>query len=447
MSIFRAYDIRGVYDEELSDEMAEDIGRAFGTYAQGATIVVGRDCRLSSEALSKALIKGLVSAGCEVTDVGMVPTPVLYFSIHKYQTGGGIMITGSHNPPQYNGFKMVKGPLTLYGEEIQKLKKIIDSENYREGEGSTSQREILDDYASYIKERITVGRKLKVVVDAGNGVGGRIAEKIIGDLGCEVSCLYCEPDGNFPNHVADPTVDEYLTDLIQKVKEEGADIGIAYDGDADRVGFVDDKGGIIRGDQSLILFSREILSKQKNLKIIFEVKCSQALIEDIEEHGGIPIMYRTGHSFIKKKMREENSPLAGEMSGHFFFADNYLGYDDGVYASVRMIQLLSRSDKKLSEIIAGLPHYHSTPEIRVKCPDEEKFSIVAQVVEKFKQKYEVITVDGVRVQFNGGWGLVRASNTEPAIILRFEADTEEKLQEIKNIILSELRKYPPLNGI
>ncbi|MCK4491687.1 MAG: phosphomannomutase/phosphoglucomutase, partial [Candidatus Altiarchaeales archaeon] len=307
--------------------------------------------------------------------------------------------------------------------------------------------EILDDYARYIKERITVGRKLKVVVDAGNGVGGRIAEKIIGDLGCEVSCLYCDPDGNFPNHVADPTVDEYLTDLIRKVREEEADIGIAYDGDADRVGFVDDKGGIIRGDQSLILFSREILDKEKGLKIIFEVKCSQALIEDIEEHGGIPIMYRTGHSFIKKRMREEDSPLAGEMSGHFFFADNYLGYDDGLYASVRMIQLLSRSDKKLSEIIAGLPHYYSTPEIRVKCPDEEKFSIVAQVVEKFKQNYEVITVDGARVQFNGGWGLVRASNTEPAIILRFEADTEEKLQEIKDIILSELRKYPPLSGI
>lgn len=441
MSIFRAYDIRGIFGEDLTEKTAEEIGKAFGTYVGGGDIVVGRDCRLSSPTLRNAIVKGLISTGCNVIDIGMVPTPVLYFSIIHYKRDGGIMITGSHNAPEYNGFKLCRGSETLYGEEIQELRRIIESRRYKQGRGKVTKRETIDGYLRFVKERIRLGRRLKVVIDAGNGTAGPIALRIFQDLGCEVFPLYCEPDGNFPNHHPDPTVDKFLEDLIEKVKEESADLGIAYDGDADRAGFVDDKGDIIRGDMALMLFSREILERQK-AKIILEVKCSQALIEDIEEHGGIPIMYRTGHSFIKKKMKEENALLAGEMSGHFFFKDNYYGYDDAIFAGLRMAQILSNSEKRLSEILSEIPSYESTPEIRIPCPDDEKFRIVEEITQKFKRDYSVITVDGARIQFDNGWGLVRASNTEPALILRFEARTREGLAEIKAIIERELREYP-----
>ncbi len=440
MSIFRAYDIRGVFSEDLTEEAAWDIGRAFGSYVGGGRLVVGRDCRLSSPVLRDALVGGLVSSGCDVVDVGVVPTPVLYFSIVHYRQDGGVMITGSHNAPEYNGFKLCRGSDTLYGEEIQGIRRIIESGVYRSGEGKVVVQDTVGDYIRFIEERIHLGRRLRVVVDAGNGTGGPIALRVFRDLGCDVIPLYCDPDGSFPNHHPDPTVDEFMADLIGKVVEVGADLGVAYDGDADRAGFVDDRGNIIRGDVALMLFSREILGRQR-AKIIFEVKCSQALVEDIEKHGGIPIMYRTGHSFIKKKMKEEDALLAGEMSGHFFFRDNYYGFDDAIFASLRMAQILSNSGDKLSDIISGIPRYESTPEMRIPCPDDEKFRIVEEVKREFEKRYSVVTVDGARIQFGDGWGLVRASNTEPALILRFEAKTGERLLEIEETVKRELRKY------
>jgi phosphomannomutase/phosphoglucomutase len=448
MSIYRAYDIRGVYGKDLTDDEAEKIGKAYATYSGGGDIAVGRDCRLSSPALRNALVKGLVSAGCTVTDVGMVPTPLLYFAIQHYKKDGGIMITGSHNGPQYNGFKLCKGTDTLYGEQIQEIGKIAQSGKYRTGKGRVIEKNVVEDYVKYVKERASVKKKLKVVVDGGNGVGGGIGSRILKEIGCEVVELYCEPDGRFPNHFPDPTVDDNLKDLIETVKKEKADYGISYDGDADRLGVVDDIGGVVRGDQSLILFSREVLKEMKGATIIFEVKCSQALVEDIKAHGGVPLMYRTGHSFIKKKMKETNAPLAGEMSGHFFFADRYYGYDDGIYSGLRMAELLSEKDERMSDIMAALPKYYSTPEIRIHAPEEKKFRIVKEVTEEFqKQKYDVITVDGARIQFGDGWGLIRASNTEPALILRFEAKTPQRLKEIEKTVKGALVKYPELEGL
>ncbi len=441
MSIFRAYDIRGIFGQDLTEEIAKNIGKAFGTYVNKGDIVLGRDCRLSSEKLRNSFANGILSTGCNVIDVGMVPTPILYFALYHYKRDGGVMITGSHNPPEYNGFKLSKGIKTLYGDEIQELRRIIESNNFKKGSGKLTEQDVIDSYFDFIKKRIAIRKKPKIVIDSGNGTAGGIAPKLFRDFGCDVVKLYCTPDGNFPNHFPDPTIDSALSDLIRKVREENADIGIAYDGDADRVGFVDERGSIIRGDQALILFSKEILKKKKNSKIIFEVKCSQAVVEEIEKNGGIPIMYRTGHSFIKKKMLEEGSPLAGEMSGHFFFADNYYGYDDGIFASARMVELLSDSNKKLSGLVSEIPGYYSTPEIRIPCPENEKFRIVDEITEKFKEKYDVITVDGARIQFGDGWGLVRASNTEPSIILRFEAKTERRLNEIKELIISELKKF------
>lgn len=446
-SIYRAYDIRGEYGVDLTEVEAERIGRAYGTYVGGGEIVVGRDCRLSSPNLSKALIRGLISSGCSVVDIGEVPTPVLYFSIHHLKTDGGVMITGSHNAPKYNGFKLNKGTSTLFGEQIQEIKKIVEAGRYREGKGSLKAVDVVPEYMREVKRRVHIKKKLKVVVDGGNGVGGEIAAKLFEDLGCEVVRLYCNPDGNFPNHFPDPTVDKNLADLIEIVKKEKADLGVSFDGDADRLGVVDDLGRIVRGDQLLIFFSRGILAERRGAHIIFEVKCSQAVVEEISKAGGVPVMYRTGHSFIKKKMREENSPLAGEMSGHFFFADRYYGFDDGIYAGLRMAEIVSDGGVKLSEMVSALPRYFSTPEIRLHVSERDKFRIVDEVIKAFRgRNYEVVTVDGARIQFGDGWGLVRASNTEPALILRFEAKTEDRLAEIKGIVCDELRRYPELSG-
>lgn len=444
MTIFRAYDIRGVFGKDLNEEISENIGKAFATYVGGGRIAVGRDCRLSSPSLHASIIRGVSYSGCDVVDIGMVPTPLLYFSTHHYRMSGGIMVTGSHNPPEYNGFKLCKGTSTLFGEEIQQLSRIIDSRKYLVGSGKVTRKRVEEDYINFVSERIKIRRRLKVVVDAGNGTAGGVSVKLFRRLGCDVVPLYCEPDGRFPNHHPDPTIDAALSDLIVKVNEEKADLGVAYDGDGDRSGFVDDSGKILRGDQALALFSREVLERNPKAKIILEVKCSQAAIDDIKAHGGIPIMYRTGHSFIKKKMREENALIAGEMSGHFFFADNYYGYDDAIFASLRMVELLSKSNSRLSEMVSTIPRYESTPEIRVPCSDDLKFKIVDEITKKFIGSYEVITVDGARIQFSDGWGLVRASNTEPALILRFEAKTESRLSEIKSMIEAELKKYPKL---
>ncbi|MFH1836268.1 MAG: phosphomannomutase/phosphoglucomutase [Methanobacteriota archaeon] len=441
MSIFRAYDIRGVYGGDLTDDVAEDIGKAFGSTFKG-TCAVGFDVRLSSPNLSRALISGLSSSGRDVIDLGLVPTPALYFAIHHLGLEAGVMITGSHNPPKYNGLKLWRGEGTISGKEIQDISKIIEDGVFETGAGEVSTKNIVGDYVDFIKGKVSFNRKLKVVVDSGNGTAGPIVPALLRDLGCEVVELYSEPDGSFPNHPADPTVDENLTELIETVREEDADLGMAFDGDSDRVGFISEEGEILRGDQALILYSREILAKTPGAKIIFEVKCSQGLAEDIKSHGGIPIMYKTGHSFIKDKIRKEKALIAGEMSGHFYFADDYPGYDDGIYAALRMIQILSKSENSLSELIATMPKYVSTPEIRVKCPDEEKFKIVDEVSKALVDKgLDVLTIDGARIQYPDGWGLIRASNTSPKLILRFEAKTERRLQEIRKVITEELGKH------
>jgi phosphomannomutase/phosphoglucomutase len=446
MSIYRAYDIRGIYGKDLTDEVAESIGKAYGSTIEGS-VAVGRDVRLSSPALSAALIEGLKSTGLKVIDVGVVPTPLLYFTIHKLGLKGGVMVTGSHNPPDYNGFKLCReGAMTLYGPEIEAVGKAVEKGEFRTGDGSVEKLDILPEYISYVRQRINLKRKLKMVLDCANGTAGAVAPRLFRELGCEVIELYSEPDGSFPNHPADPTVDDNLTDLIEKVNETGADVGFSYDGDADRTGFVTEKGEIIRGDQALALFSRKILAEHPGAPVIFEVKCSLALKEDVSANGGRPIMYRTGHSFIKKKIKEEDALIAGEMSGHFFFADNYPGYDDGIYASARMAELLSDSGGGLSELLASIPHYHSTPEIRVDAPEDVKFKLVEAVKKEFTGKpgLDVITVDGVRVETPDGWGLIRASNTGPNIIIRFEGKTPEKLDEMKALFREAFKKHPEL---
>lgn len=439
--IFREYDIRGLIDKELNRDVANKVGKAFGTYVtdeKTGPIVIGRDIRLNSKEMSDGLIEGIRSTGWDVIDVGLVPTPLLYFSLFHLDAKGGIMITGSHNPPEFNGFKVCVGKWAISGNEIQDLRKIIEKGEYSKGEGKLSDHNILPDYIDMVASKISLKRKLKVVVDSGNGTGGIVAPELLRKLGCDVTELYCEPDGNFPNHFADPTVPENLKDLIAKTKETGADVGFAYDGDADRIGAIDEQGNILWGDQLLILFSRDILEKHPGAKIVFEVKCSQNLVDDIKKHGGIPIMAQTGHSPIKKRMKKENAAAGGEMSGHMFFADDFYGFDDAVYASARLLQLLAKGEKKLSELLDDIPKTFSTPEIRVDCPDETKFEIVESIKEYFKDHYEVIDIDGVRVIFPDGWGLLRASNTQPVLVLRFESKSQERLEENKNLFLKKL---------
>jgi phosphomannomutase/phosphoglucomutase len=375
----------------------------------------------------------LISTGCDVVDIGICPTPVYYFSLFHLNKEGGMMVTGSHNPPEFNGFKVSVGKSTIFGEEIQNLKRLIERGKFITGRGNLSTTEIIRPYQDYIK------KKIKVVIDAGNGTAGVVAGPLLRDLGCEVEELYCEIDGRFPNHFPDPTIPEYLKDLTNRVKKLQADVGIGYDGDGDRIGVVDDKGNIIWGDQLMVLFAREILKYKRGATFVAEVKCSQNLFTDIEKHGGKAIMSRTGHSLIKEKMREEKAVLGGEMSGHIFFADRYFGFDDAIYASCRLIELLSKTERKLSQLLEDVPKTFITPEIRVDCPDEIKFKVVEKVKEELRKDYSVIDVDGVRVQFGDGWGLVRASNTQPVLVLRFESLTEIRLQEIKKLIEDKVK--------
>ena len=448
--IFREYDVRGIADEDLTDEVVENLGWAYGSLIRdegGNKVVVGRDVRLSSERLRDALCSGIRKSGCDVTDVGEVPSPALYFSILHLNMDGGVMITGSHNPLEYNGFKLCLGIASIYGEAIQRLRERIERGDLVRGGGGFSQADTLPAYMAAITERIHLNRGLKVVLDAGNGGASEIAPEFFRRLGCEVIPLYCEIDGRFPNHLPDPTVPEYVVDLQRKVLETGADVGIGFDGDMDRIGVIDDEGKILYGDRLLALYARDVLSRNPGSPIIFDVKCSQALVEDIEAHGGRPLMGRTGHSLIKARMKAEDSPLAGEMSGHMFFADEYFGYDDALYASARLVRLLAGTSEKLSKIAAGLPQYVATPEIRIACSDEEKFDVVKAITEHFRARYEVLDVDGVRVLFGDGWGLVRASNTQPVLVLRFEASTQKRLGEIAGTILEELKRYPAVAGI
>jgi len=443
-NIFRQYDIRGLVNKDLSGEFAELLGKAFGTYIinnGGKTAVVGHDNRPSSPSYSKFLIRGIVSTGIDVIDIGLVPTPAYYFSIIHLNLHGGVMITGSHNPSEFNGFKISKGDHAIFGEEIQKIRKLMEEKDFIKGEGSVEKKEILKAYSEAVTKKIVLKKKLKVVLDCGNGVGSVIAPQILKKLNIDLTELYCVSDGTFPNHHPDPTLPETLKDLIAKVKEVKADIGIALDGDADRIGVIDEKGNILWGDQLLILFSRELLAKQPNSKILVEVKCSQALIDDVKNHKGIPILSPTGHSIIEAKMTEEHALIAGEMSGHMFFRDEYFGFDDAIYASARILRILSNSNKKMSELLADAPKYFSSPEIRVECSDEKKFEVVKTVGEFFKKNHEVIAVDGARVLFENSWGLIRASNTQPVLVLRFEAKTKEELEEIKSKFRQKLNEF------
>ncbi len=443
--IFREYDIRGVADRDLTDEVVELLGRAMGTYLKQAGcqhITLGRDCRLSSPRLREALSGGLLGTGLRVTDIGVCPTPLLYFSLHELKPQGGIMITGSHNPAEYNGFKVALGKATIYGEQIQQIGGIAGSGDFIAGEGSLDEASLLSTYHQNLVESLGVLQKPpRVVVDCGNGTASPVAAALYRDLGCEVIELYCTMDGHFPNHHPDPTVVDNLQDLIQKVRESSADVGIAFDGDADRIGAIDDQGRVIWGDELMILFSRAILKEQPGATIIGEVKCSKNLYDDIEKRGGRGIMWKAGHSLIKAKMKEEGAALAGEMSGHMFFADRYFGYDDAVYAGARLLELISNSEQSMSQMLADVPKTYSTPEIRVDCSDQHKFEVVRRAREFFEKDYRTVSVDGVRVIFDDGWGLVRASNTQPALVLRFEAESQQRLDEIQTLVERKLEEF------
>ena len=433
--IFREYDIRGIVDKDLTPEFVEFLGRGIGTYfrRRGRTeVALGRDVRLSSPAYAEAITQGLLSTGCSVVDLGVVPTPLLYFAVFYKKKEAAVMITGSHNPPEYNGFKMMAGEETLYGETIQEVYRILKDRTIIQDEaGKRSAYNIIPDYENYVLGNIRMAGRVKVVLDAGNGTAGFVAVPIFKKLGCEVVELYCEPDGTFPNHHPDPTLPEAMEDLIKKVSETGADFGVGYDGDGDRIGVVDDRGNLLWGDQLMIVFSRDILPANPGAAVISEVKASKLLYEEIAKLGGRPVMWKTGHSLIKKKIKEEHALLAGEMSGHIFFADRYFGFDDAIYASARLAEILSRSGRKLSQMMGDLPKTYYTPEIRIYASDEVKFKIVDDVKKELARKYPLVDIDGIRVSYPRGWALVRASNTQAALVLRYEADTPEDLEAIR----------------
>ena len=432
--VFKMYDLRGAAEADFPDEEVERLGRALGAYflPRGhRRAIVGRDNRCHSMRLRNAVTRGLVSAGCDVLDIGEVITPVFYFAHYFYGYKAGVMITASHNPPQDNGFKIFCGEGTIYGEDIQRLRLILEGGEFPCGQGQVFYAGPEEDYIKYITGRIRLERPLKVAVDAGNGTAGPVAVKLLRALGCEVLPLYCDPDPSFPNHHPDPTVVENLKDLVRLVREEKADVGLSFDGDGDRLGVVDEKGRVIWGDILQVLFWREILPRFPGALAIVEVKCSQVLFDEITRLGGRPFFYKTGHSLIKAKMREVGAPFTGEMSGHFFFADEYFGFDDAPYAAARLLKILARSKQTLSELLAGIPRLYSTPETRIPCEEERKGDVVRHVVESFRREgHEVIDVDGARVQFPFGWGLIRASNTQPVLVARCEARSPAELKEI-----------------
>ncbi len=437
-NIFREYDIRGIVGEHLTDETVAVLGKAIGTFfaKNGAKrIAVGFDARRSSPRFRDILIENFNRCGIDAIDIGRVPTPVLYFAVFTKDVDGGVMITGSHNPPDHNGFKVCLGKQTLFGAQIQEIKDIAFGGDFSSGNGTTETTAILDDYIKDVLSRINLGsRKLKVVVDGGNGMGGVTGVPVFETLGCDLVKLFTEPDSDFPNHHPDPTVVENLADAIRAVEETGADLAIAFDGDGDRIGVVNERGEIIWGDELMVLLSREILKENPNATIIAEVKCSQKLFDDIENNGGRALMWKAGHSLIKAKMKETGALLAGEMSGHIFFADRFYGFDDATYAGARVLEILSNTDKTLSELLADLPETHSTPELRIDCAEEKKFVVVRRIAEEFSKTNEVITTDGARILFENGWGLVRASNTQAILVLRFEADTPENLRAIRETV-------------
>jgi phosphomannomutase/phosphoglucomutase len=446
-TIFRAYDIRGVVGDTLSAETAYWIGRAIGSESLAQNepnVSVGRDGRLSGPELVQQLIQGLHDSGCHVSDVGLVPTPALYYAANVLAGKTGVMLTGSHNPKDYNGFKIVIAGDTLANEQIQALHERIRTNNLTSQKGSITQVNILDRYFKQIKDDVVLARKLKVVVDCGNGAAGVIAPQLIEALGCEVISLYAEVDGNFPNHHPDPGKLENLQDLIAKVKETGADLGLAFDGDGDRVGVVTNKGNVVYPDRLLMLFALDVLKRNPGADILFDVKCTRRLTPLISEHGGRPVMWKTGHSLIKKEMKKSGALLAGEMSGHIFFKERWFGFDDGIYSAARLLEILSQESASAEELFETFPNDISTPEINIKVTDVTKFSII-EALEKDAQWGEarLTSIDGVRVDYPKGWGLVRASNTTPVLVLRFEAETEAELQRIKDVFHTELKKVAP----
>ena len=442
--VFREYDIRGVVERDFDDAFLRQLGLAYATHlaSLGAKrVCLGRDGRLSSPRLRDRLLDGLLAGGLDVTDIGLVPTPLLYFAIQHFQAEGGVMITGSHNPPEFNGFKVCVGQETIHGAQVQRLREIIEADHFASGQGSVKQAEVIPAYLDYQRANISVGRPLRVVVDAGNGTGGLVAPAALRAQGCTVVELFTDVDGRFPNHFPDPTVPANLETLRARVVAEGADVGFGYDGDADRIGVVDERGGIIWGDELLILLARDILRRHPGATVIGEVKCSHRLYSDIEARGGRAVMWKAGHSLIKSKMRQEGALLAGEMSGHIFFSDRYFGFDDAIYASLRVLEIIAAADQPLSALLADLPPSCTTPEIRVDCPDRAKFEVVRRLTERFRAAHPVVDIDGARVDFGGGaWGLVRASNTQPVLVLRFEAPSPERLQEVRAAVETQVRQ-------
>ena len=449
--IFREYDIRGLVGEDLTQETAFTIGCAYGTFLRDhgiARAIVGRDCRLSSYAYSQAAADGLLSAGVDVVDIGMVTTPVFYFSRILYGVEGGAMVTGSHNPPDFNGFKLAYGPDTLYGEGIQEILRIAQSGKFASGGGVLFSADPAPAYVDDIVTRIKLGpHKVRVVVDCGNGAAGPVTRQVLTRLGADFEEMHFEPDGTFPNHHPDPTQKRNVEGLARRVTSSGADLGIGFDGDADRIGVVDGSGRPVWGDELQIVYWQEILPQYPGSLALIEVKCSQSLVEAVESMGGKPEFTRTGHSLIKARMREAGALFTGEMSGHMFFKHEFYGHDDALYAAARLLRILSTTGKSLAQHLAGVPKYYSTPEVRVHCPDGEKFDVVAQVSAEFSKTNDVITVDGARVLFAGGWGLLRASNTQPALVLRAEAQTEDELASIKGIFGAMLGRFPSVGEI
>ena len=439
--IFREYDIRGKVVDDFPPHVVPQLGRGFGTFVKRngfSEIALSGDIRLTTPDLMVQFKEGVLSTGIDVINLGLLPTPTNYYSMFKLGVGGAVQITGSHNPPEFNGFKMSMDRKAVYGDSIQTLRKYIEDNDFEIGTGSEIKHDIRADYKAMIIEKINIARPMKVVMDCGNAAGSLNAPEIFKDLGIELTELFCEPDGTFPNHHPDPTVEKNLADLIQTIQSGDYDIGVAFDGDADRVGVVDETGDVVWADQLMALFLPELIADGE--EILFDVKCSQALEDMIVKYGGKPVMWKTGHSLIKQKMHELGCKLGGEMSGHIFFADDYFGYDDGIYVAARIVQTLSRGNRKLSELKAELPVYHSTPEMRMACEsDEEKFRIAKEAAEYFTANYDCITVDGVRIKFGDGWGLVRSSNTQPVIVCRFEANSQDRMEEIKDLVLTKLQ--------
>ena len=447
--IFREYDIRGLVEKDLHPDSVAAIGRGFAKMlrdAGGKTVVLGRDCRASSELFAGVLHHAFNESGVDVVDIGMVPTPLTYFAAHVLPVDGLWMITGSHNPPEYNGFKIGVGKTTLHGAEIQELRRIVEKGDFPTGTGTTRQEDVLPRYLAHVKQNLSLGpRKLRIAIDAGNGVGGLVAKPLYESLGFEVTGIYLEPDGTFPNHPPDPTGEEHVEELKHKVTAARHDLGLAFDGDADRLGVVDDQGKVLWGDELMILYARAVLKEEPGAAIVGEVKCSQTMYDAIEQAGGKPVMWKAGHSLIKAKMKETHAALAGEMSGHIFFKNRWFGFDDGIYAGARLLELLTHESRPLSQLLADVPKMASTPELRREVSSEEKkFALVKAAVEHFKKAgHRVVDVDGVRVIFPDGWGLVRASNTQPLLVLRFEAKTAARRDEIRKLFedtLSELER-------